>query len=141
MGIEQLPTLNAILNGIAATILVLGWRAIRAGDTERHRKLMTAATAISVAFLASYLTYHSQHGSTPFAGTGWARRLYFGILLPHTVLAAVNVPLVITTITFAARGNLIRHRQWARWTLPIWMFVSVTGVIIYLMLYHLFPAQ
>jgi len=139
--IENLPTLNAFLNTIAAGLLVRGLLAIRAGKVDQHRQAMGLATAVSGLFLISYLIYHYQHGSTPFPGTGWSRTLYFSILIPHTILAAIQVPLIVATITFAVRGNLVRHRRFARVTLPMWLFVSVTGVIIYLMLYHLFPAN
>lgn len=139
--IENLPTLNAFLNTIAAGLLVRGFVAIRNGQVEEHRQAMVMATAVSGLFLVSYLTYHYQHGSTPFPGTGWSRTLYFSILIPHTILAAVQVPLIVATITFAVRGNLPRHRRFAKITLPMWLFVSTTGVIIYLMLYHLFPGD
>lgn len=140
MEISQLPALNAALNATAFVLLVLGWRAIRAGRIARHRAFMVSALAVSATFLASYLVYHYHHGSTPFAGEGAIRPVYYGILLTHTVLATVQVPLIVTTVAFAARDNFARHRRWARVTWPIWAYVSLTGVLIYLMLYHWFAA-
>ena len=137
MQLSDLPALNAVLNGTAATLLVLGRLAIRAGNEVRHRTLMVSATTVSAVFLVSYLVYHAQHGSTPFTGEGAVRTLYFTILITHTVLAALVPPLVVATLTLALRGHRTRHRQLARFTWPIWMYVSVTGVIIYLMLYQL----
>ena len=98
---------------------------------------MLSAAAVSAVFLASYLYYHFHAGTTPFQGQGWLRTLYFTILISHTILAAIVLPLVIATFTFALRGRLDRHRKLARWTLPIWLYVSITGVVIYLMLYQL----
>ena len=141
MTTQNLPTLNALLNGTAAVLLLLGWLSIRRGDQKTHRNLMVSATLVSAGFLTSYLIFHALHGSTPFGGSGWLRTVYFGILIPHTVLAAIQVPLILTTIALALRGRFERHRTWARITFPIWMFVSVTGVVIYLMLYHLAPAR
>lgn len=133
----DLPALNALLNATAAVLLFLAWRAIRGGDERRHRKLMLSATAVSALFLASYLTYHALHGSTRFGGEGAVRTLYFAILISHTIFAAALAPLVVTTLTLALRGRRERHRRFARVTWPIWMYVSVTGVVIYLMLYQL----
>jgi len=135
--IEALPTVNATLNGTCALLLCAGFLAIRGGRKELHRRLMIAAFLVSVAFLTSYVVYHANHGSTPFPGQGAVRVLYFAILIPHTVLAAAVVPLVVLTLRHALRGRFDRHRKIARWTLPIWLFVSVTGVAIYLMLYRL----
>jgi uncharacterized membrane protein YozB (DUF420 family) len=137
MQVSDLPALNAVLNGTAAVLLVLAWRAIRGGEERRHRALMLAATGVSVLFLTSYLFYHYHHGSTRFTGEGPIRLVYFSILISHTVLAAALVPMVIATLTLALRGRRERHRRIARFTWPAWMYVSVTGVVIYLMLYQL----
>lgn len=141
MGTEQLPALNALLNASAAVALLLGYSAIRRDQPELHRRCMILALCISVLFLISYLSYHYLHGSTRFTHTGVVRGIYFTILLSHTVLAAAVAPLVVVTVSFAIRGRLERHRRWARWTLPIWLYVSVTGVIIYLMLYQWYPSS
>ncbi len=137
MQLHDLPTLNAVLNALSATWLVAGYSFIRRGRVGAHRACMLAAVATSLAFLVSYLVYHAQTGSTRFQSQGAVRALYFVILGTHTVLAAAIVPLVIVTLTRALRGRFPQHRRIARWTWPIWMYVSVTGVIIYLMLYHL----
>lgn len=136
---EQLPALNALLNFTSFVLLVTGRRFIKAGRREKHRAVMLSAVAVSVCFLSSYLTYHSLHGSTPFTGTGWSRTVYFTILISHTFLAAVNVPLVAVTLTLGLRSSFERHKKIARITFPVWIYVSVTGVLIYFLLYHLFP--
>ncbi len=139
-----LPALNATLNGTSAVLLFIGHRRIHHGDVRTHKRLMISAFITSALFLACYLSYHYIRtrlyglGPTPFQGHGIWRLVYFAILLSHTVLAAAIVPLVLTTLTFALRGRFEKHRKIARWTYPIWMYVSVTGVVIYLMLYHLF---
>jgi uncharacterized membrane protein YozB (DUF420 family) len=132
-----LPTVNATLNGMATVCLLAGWRFIRAGRRDEHRAAMIAALLCSTLFLISYLVYHAQVGSRPFTGTGLLRPIYFFILITHVVLAAAIVPLVLMTVTRAARGQFSRHRAIARWTLPSWLYVSITGVIVYVMLYHL----
>lgn len=137
MQFSDLPALNAALNATAATLLFLARRAILAGDEVRHRTLMLGATGVSVVFLVSYLVYHYQHGSTRFAGEGAIRALYFTILVSHTILAALLPFLVVATLTLALRNRRERHRRLARITWPIWMYVSITGVLIYLMLYQL----
>ena len=134
------PALNAILNGTSAVLLSVGYRFIRKKQVTRHRICMVAAVATSSVFLVSYLYYHWNVGSVHFQGTGWVRPLYFTILISHTLLAASLVVLVPITLARALRERFDRHRAIARWTLPIWMYVSVTGVVIYLMLYHLFAA-
>ena len=136
MTLAVLPTVNAVLNAPAAVALVAGFVAIRQGRVAVHRACMLTAVALSVLFLASYLTYHAQMGSRPYAGGGWLRAVYFAILLTHTVLAAVIVPLVGTTLYRALRAQFTRHRRLARVTFPIWLYVSVTGVVVYWMLYH-----
>jgi uncharacterized membrane protein YozB (DUF420 family) len=137
MTTRDLPALNAVLNSISAILLFAGYRFIRRKNRGAHRACMIAAFATSTLFLASYLTYHYLHGSTKFQGTGPIRTLYLAILLTHTVLAAAIVPLVFVTFSRALRARFDRHRAIARWTLPIWLYVSVTGVIVYLMLYQL----
>ena len=136
-----LPHLNAFLNSTSAVLLLNGYRFIRRGQIQAHRNCQLAAVASSSVFLASYLTYHYYHGATHFPGLGVARWLYFAILITHTILAIVIVPLIFVTLYRAARGDFERHRRIARWTLPLWLYVSVTGVIVYLMLYHLYPAR
>ncbi len=136
MTVRDLPTLNAALNATSAALLVLGWLLIRAGRREAHRKTMTAALTCSALFLVSYLAYHAQVGSVRFTGTGGARTAYFAILLTHTVLAAAVAPLAVTAFVLARKGRFATHRKLARWTLPIWLYVSVTGVVVYVMLYR-----
>jgi uncharacterized membrane protein YozB (DUF420 family) len=137
--ISFLPHLNAVLNTTSALLLLLGFTLIRLGRVRAHRNCQVTAVLTSTLFLISYLTYHYHHGSTRFAGQGIARPLYFSILITHTILAVVIVPLIVVTLYRAARGDFIRHRRIARWTLPLWLYVSVTGVIVYLMLYHIYP--
>lgn len=137
MTVHDLPALNASLNATSALFLGCGFIAIRKRRINAHRALMVAALVTSMAFLASYLIYHAQVGSVRFQGQGWIRSVYFTILLTHTVLAAAILPLVIVTLRRALRREFVRHRAIARWTLPIWAYVSVTGVIIYCMLYRM----
>ena len=134
------PTLNAVLNGTSFVLLSAGYGFIRRKQVQRHRACMVAAVISSSLFLISYLYYHAHVGSVRFQGTGWVRPLYFTILISHTLLAASLVVLVPVTLARALRERFDRHRALARWTLPVWMYVSVTGVVIYLMLYHLFAA-
>jgi uncharacterized membrane protein YozB (DUF420 family) len=134
--LQDLPTLNAVLNGLAAVALVVGFLLIRRGRWRAHRAVMLTAFGLSTAFLASYLLYHSQVGSVRYQGQGWVRSLYFGILISHTVLAAAVPFLAAVTLVRALRSRFPRHAAIARWTLPIWLYVSVTGVVIYLMLYR-----
>ena len=138
MTVSDLPALNATLNGTAAVLLGIGWTLIRRGRIAQHRAVMIAAFCTSVLFLISYLTYHAQIGSKPFQGQGGIRIVYFAILLTHTVLAAAIVPLVLITLSRGLKRNDARHRAIARWTLPLWMYVSITGVIVYLMLYRIY---
>ncbi len=133
----HLPTLNAILNATAATLLVIGYVLIRRGNRERHKQVMLSALGCSAAFLISYLYYHYQVGSVHFEGEGTVRPVYLGILLTHTVLAAAVPPLAIITVVLGLRGRFERHRKIARVTLPIWLYVSVTGVVVYWMLYRM----
>ncbi len=134
------PVINASLNGTSAVLLVTAHSMIKRGRVATHRGLMLAAVITSSLFLVSYLYYHAHVGSVHFQGQGWSRPLYFSILISHTTLAAAIVPLVIITLSRALRQRFDRHRAIARWTYPIWLYVSVTGVIIYFMLYHLFAA-
>ncbi|HEY6232519.1 MAG TPA: DUF420 domain-containing protein [Pyrinomonadaceae bacterium] len=137
--IPFLPHLNALLNSTSAVLLISGFRFIRLGRVRAHRTCQLTALSTSILFLASYLTYHFYHGATRFPGQGWVRPFYFILLISHTILAVVIVPLIMITLYRAARGDFVRHRRIARWTLPLWLYVSVTGVIVYLMLYHLYP--
>jgi uncharacterized membrane protein YozB (DUF420 family) len=137
MSTSDLPALNATLNATSAVLLTIGWMLIRSGRIAAHRRFMIAAFVTSSLFLVSYVVYHVQIGSKPYPGRGVMRAIYFSILIPHVVLAAVVVPLAIITLSRGLRRLDDRHRRIARWTLPIWLFVSVTGVIVYLMLYQL----
>ncbi len=132
------PALNAGLNATSALLIATGIGLIRVGRRQAHRGVMIAAVISSSLFLASYLYYHYHVGSVRFTGQGWIRPLYFGILITHTVLAAVVVPLVIVTLARGLRRRFDRHKAIARWTYPVWLYVSVTGVVIYVMLYRLY---
>lgn len=134
--ISFLPTLNAILNGVAATLLVIGYLSIRRKRISAHRTAMIGAFAASVLFLISYLIYHGYAGSRPFAGQGPIRVVYFAVLISHVILAATIPPLAGLTLWWALRGRFDRHVPLARWTLPLWLYVSVTGIVVYWMLYH-----
>lgn len=136
---EALPHVNAFLNAVAATLLVSGYVAIRQGRKEQHARLMLSAFVVSVLFLVSYLIYHWQAGHVRYEGQGVIRIAYLTILFSHIVLAATVPFLALTTLYFAFQEKFDRHRRWARVTLPIWLYVSVTGVIVYLMLYVLTP--
>jgi len=135
--VSDLPALNATLNATCAILLTIGWILIRRGRLRQHRAVMIAAVCTSALFLASYLIYHAQVGSVRFTGTGVIRTVYFSVLLTHTVLAVVIVPMVLVTLSRGLSGKYDPHRRIARWTLPIWLYVSVTGVIVYVMLYRL----
>ena len=137
MTFQDLPTLNAILNSIAAILLTFGYMNIRRGRQETHKKFMIAALIVSAAFLTSYLIYHYSVPSTPYPYHDWTRPLYFAILIPHVILAALMTPFILYIVYQAWRGNFVKHRRMARFVWPVWMFVSVTGVIVYLMLYRL----
>lgn len=138
MNVTDLPALNATLNATSALLLLLGYFFIRRGQVGRHRLCLLAALTTSALFLVSYLVYHYHTGSKPFPGQGWIRPVYFGILLSHTVLAALIVPMALMTLSRALKGSFDRHRRIARWTFPLWLYVSITGVIIYLMLYRIY---
>jgi putative membrane protein len=131
-----LPGVNATLNGLSAVLLALGFALVRAGKVRAHRACMLGAFGVSALFLVSYVVYHSSFGSRPFAGQGWIRWVYFPLLISHIVLAAAIVPLALVTIYRALRGEVARHRRLARWTLPVWLYVSVTGVMVYWLLYR-----
>jgi uncharacterized membrane protein YozB (DUF420 family) len=134
------PAIDASLNGTSAVLLLVGRGFIKRGQMAAHRAVMIAALASSSIFLVCYLYYHWHVGSVHFQGQGWSRPVYFSILISHTILAAAIVPMIIITLSRALRERFDRHRAIARWTYPLWMYVSVTGVIVYLMLYHLFAA-
>ena len=135
--VQDLPALNATLNALAAVLLVTGYVLIRQGRRDAHRRTMIAAFATSVLFLASYLVYHANVGSRPFTGQGAIRIVYFVILITHVILAAAVLPLALVTLNQGLRERFDRHVRVARWTLPIWLYVSVTGVIVYVMLYQM----
>jgi putative membrane protein len=136
--LHALPLLNAILNSLSAVLLCSGYIAIRRRCVSLHKTCMLTACFTSALFLVSYLTYHYHVGSKPFTGQGSIRLVYFTILISHTILAAVIVPLVLLTLTRAWKAQWPRHRRLARWTLPLWLYVSITGVVIYLMLYQFY---
>lgn len=136
MNVHDLPALNATLNAISGVLLFIGWRLVRARRLEAHRRVMLGAVAASTLFLASYVVYHAQVGSVPFTRQGLVRPIYFTILITHVVLAAATLPLAALTLSRALRQRFARHRALARWTLPIWGYVSVTGVLVYVLLYH-----
>jgi uncharacterized membrane protein YozB (DUF420 family) len=139
LSVTDLPALNAALNATSAILLTSGYRFIRRRQIAAHKRCMLAACATSTLFLLSYLTYHYYVGSMPFRGQGWVRPLYFAILISHTILAAAIVPLVLITLFRTWKADFRKHARLARWTLPIWLYVSITGVMIYVMLYQLFP--
>src|SRR6266853_2567820 len=136
--LHTLPLLNAVLNSLSAVLLCSGYIAIRRRCVSLHKTCMLTAFVTSTLFLISYLTYHYHIGSKPFTGQGSIRLVYFTILISHTMLAVVIVPLVLLTLTRAWKAQWTRHRRLARWTLPLWLYVSVTGVVVYLFLFHLY---
>ncbi|MCE3013113.1 MAG: DUF420 domain-containing protein [Proteobacteria bacterium] len=135
MTVQDLPLLNACLNTVSALLLLSGYVAIKKDQKILHRNLMVSALVVSAAFLTSYLIYHYHVGSRPFPELGYIKTIYLWILFPHIVLAALMVPMILKTFWHAFRGEFESHKKIARWTFPIWMYVSVTGVLIYLMLY------
>lgn len=145
MSIHDLPAVNASLNGVSAAFLTAGFVFIRRKNVIAHRNCMISAFCVSVVFLVCYLTYHTylgvvlHQGPTRFVEPAWFRPIYLAILLTHTVLAAVVAPMILITISRALRERFDKHKRIARWTLPIWMYVSVTGVVVYLLLYRIFP--
>lgn len=140
MSAHDLPLVNACLNATTAVLLVAGYVNVRRGRIPAHKAFMGAALATSALFLTSYLVYHAQVGSIRFTAGGWPRKVYFAVLITHTILAAAVVPLAIVTVWRALKGRFGKHMRIARWTLPIWLYVSVTGVIVYLMLYRIYPS-
>lgn len=138
LSISDLPALNATLNGLSAVCLVSGFALIKRGERLMHQRCMIAALVLSSLFLVSYVVYHANAGSRPFPGQGIIRPIYFAILITHVVLAATIVPLALITATRGLRSQFDRHVRIARWTFPIWLYVSVTGVVIYLMLYQVY---
>jgi putative membrane protein len=138
--IEILPAVNASLNATSGICLAIGYYFIRRKNIATHRRFMLAACGASVLFLISYLVYHAFAGATRFAGTGWSRPVYFSILISHTILAIVVVPMAIASVVNGLRMRVAQHRRIARWTFPVWIYVSITGVVVYFFLYHFFPS-
>ncbi|MFQ5709021.1 MAG: DUF420 domain-containing protein [bacterium] len=138
ISLSDLPAVNATLNSTSAVFLVAGYYFIRQRKKTIHKACMLTACGTSILFFISYLTYHFNIGSKPFSGQGWVRPLYFTILLTHTILAVTIVPLAIITLSRALKQRFAHHKKIARWTLPLWLYVSVTGVIVYLMLYQMY---
>jgi uncharacterized membrane protein YozB (DUF420 family) len=134
--VHDLPAVNATLNAISGVLLVIGYFLIRARRIEQHRRCMLAAFAVSALFLACYLVYHAQVGSVPFVRQGFVRPLYFSVLVTHIVLAAAVLPLALITLSRGLKARYAKHRAIARWTMPIWLYVSVTGVLVYVLLYQ-----
>jgi len=141
MSLSDLPAVNACLNGLSAVFLAAGFYFIRRKNVVAHRKCMLSAFTCSVVFLICYLTYHAQVGTTRFVNPAWFRPIYLTLLATHTVLAAAIVPLILITLFRALRQRFDKHKKIARWTWPMWMYVSVTGVIIYLLLYQIYPQK
>jgi putative membrane protein len=137
MNVPFQATLNATLNLISAILLLLGYVQIKGGRPERHKRFMIAALVSSICFLTSYVIYHASAGSVPYPHHDWTRTLYFAILIPHVILAAAMVPFIILAVYYAFRETFDRHTRITRWLWPVWMFVSISGVVVYLMLYHL----
>ncbi len=135
--LADLPALNAALNAATALLLSAGWVMIRGRHVTAHKTCMLSAFGVSLLFLASYLYYHAHAGVRHFAGTGWIRPVYFAILMSHTVLAAAIVPLAVVTVALGLSSRFPRHQRVARWTLPLWLYVSLTGVAVYVLLYRL----
>lgn len=141
MDLNIFPAVNAGLNGASAVLLTTGRAFIWRRKVRLHRACMIAAVITSSLFLVSYLYYHAHVHSVHFPGQGWVRPVYFTILISHTVLAVVVVPLVLLSLTYGLRGKFDRHRRFARWTFPIWLYVSLTGVVVYIMLYQIYGAR
>jgi putative membrane protein len=139
MGFQDLPAINAVLNALTTGALVAGYVLIRSGRRLAHRRCMITGVITSAMFLTGYLVYHAHAGHTTFKNPAWFRPSYLVLLLSHTMMAAVIVPLVFVTLTYALRGRFDRHKTIARWTWPLWVYVSFTGVLIYLVLYWIFP--
>jgi putative membrane protein len=135
--VTDLPALNASLNAISFVFLVSGYIFIKRNRRDAHRNCMVAALVVSALFLTSYVIYHLNAGSVPFKKTGWIRTVYFAVLIPHVILAAAIVPMILITVSRAWSKRFDKHRRIARWTLPLWLYVSITGVIVYVMLYQM----
>ena len=138
--LRTLPTLNACLNALSGVMLIVGYVQIKKGNAHLHKRLMVGAFCVSVLFIVSYLIYHYGAGSVRFKGQGWIRPVYFAILISHTILASVVPFLAVITLYRAFKGDFRRHRRIARWAFPIWVYVSATGVVVYLLLYVLYPS-
>ncbi len=137
MNLSFLATLNALLNLTSGCLLTLGFIAIKSGNRTKHRKLMVSALVSSTLFLISYLVYHAQVGSVPYLRHDWTRTVYFAILIPHVIFAGLILPFIVLAVRYALKERFTQHQRLVRWVWPVWMFVSVSGVIVYLMLYHL----
>ena len=137
MNVYDLPTLNACLNALSATLLIRGYLLIHRGEREAHRKTMVAALFCSGLFICSYLVYHFSVGSVPYPHHDWTRPIYFAVLIPHVILAALVAPFIILIVLRALKGDFVGHRRLARWVWPVWIYVSISGVVVYLMLYQL----
>ena len=137
MTVTDRPALNATLNATSLVLLTAGWFLIKSGRRQAHKWCMIAALVMSAAFLTSYVIYHLQVGSVPFQKTGWIRTLYFLVLIPHIILAIAIVPMILITVSRALSNKFDRHKKIAKITLPLWLYVSVTGVIVYVMLYQM----
>ena len=137
MTVTDLPALNATLNATSFVLLTAGWFLIKSGRRQAHKWCMIAALVVSAAFLTSYVVYHLQVGSVPFQKTGWIRTLYFLVLIPHVILAVAIVPMILITVSRALSNKFDQHKKIAKITLPLWLYVSVTGVIVYVMLYQM----
>jgi len=137
VNVSNLPTINAILNGISVILLTIGYVQIKRGNRMVHRKFMISAVISSAVFLTTYLTYHYYAGSVPYPHYDWTRPLYFIILIPHVILAAVMVPFILAALYFAFKSKFEKHKKIVRWVWPVWMFVSLSGIAVYLMLYKL----
>ena len=138
--VTYLPHVQAGLNATTASILAVGYYFIRSNNRSAHRACMIGAAGVSAVFMVCYLIYHAKIGNIPFAGQGAIRPFYFTVLASHVILAALNIPLVVITLVYACRGKLTSHRRFARWALPVWGYVSVTGLLVYLLAFHLYPS-
>ena len=139
--IPYLPHFQAILNTCAALLLGAGYHYIKNKNKNAHQKCMVSALIVSTIFLASYLTYHEAVGYQPFEGQGWIRPIYFTFLFSHIILSGVAVPMILVTVFYAAKGNFTKHPRVARWTLPVWLYISITGVIVYVLAFHVYPPE
>jgi uncharacterized membrane protein YozB (DUF420 family) len=136
-----MPHIQAFLNTTAAVLLFAGYRFIKNNDRQAHKKCMVAALLVSTVFLISYLTYHAKVGYQPFEGQGTIRPIYFTLLVSHIVLSGVIVPMVLATVFFAFKGDFNKHPRLARWTLPTWLYISISGVIVYVLAFHVYPPK